>query len=200
MIFAIIGVVFVALGVLLFIWALIRLGYALTVPFWSEKKMDEHLFNKWKKEKDYKKHEKNMKNLIIVVLLFSITNVVAQLKVTDTNKPETIGMYKMGGVEYVEIKKDGDNAFFVYKDITYQHLNLYKTFLIPYNDLNIIYELFANVDGFKKGESKTVELNDTEKLVFEYQNNKPTVYHYTGNDIGMFAFMSSKKLDKLFGL
>ena len=134
-----------------------------------------------------------MRNLIVVMLFAFSAN--AQMSVSNTVGPEIIGTYKMGGIVYAEIQREGENVVMIYKDIKYQYLNKYRSFVFPFSELETMYGLFSQ----KQGEDKTVDLADGSKITFNYKGNHVEIRHFDGNDIGLLPYFSKKKLEGLFG-
>ena len=144
-----------------------------------------------------------MKKFTLLLTLFITSFSFSQMKVSNTDKGEQIGVFKSMGITYAELTKYDNLAMFTYRDEKFSKIDDYKTFSFSYSDLDSLYELFANFDNVKKGDSKTVDLDNGDRLVFEYKKTLGKMYaqvfHHDKNDVtGLIRYMTNKQIDKLF--
>lgn len=128
----------------------------------------------------------------------------AQMKVSETTKPETIGEYKLFGQSYAEISKINETCAFTYRDEKFTRLDSYKTFYFTYEDLDLLYGMFTNFEGIEKDAEKKVELEDGGRLYFTYKKMLGKMYadvvHIDKAGIaGKIRYLTEKQLKKLFG-
>lgn len=126
----------------------------------------------------------------------------AQMVVKDL-KPEVIGEFKQLGTLYAEIKCEGDECTFTYKDDQFKHITSYKSFKFNKEDMDVLYALFTNFEGVKPGDEKEVNTLDGARLQFVYSKALGKmyveVYHLRSGTAGKLRWMTEKQARKLFG-
>jgi hypothetical protein len=138
-----------------------------------------------------------------LLLLFSVAT-FSQMKVSDSPKSEVIGTYKAMGTTFVELTKKDGFCFFSYKDAKFAQLSEYKTFLFRESDLDVLYGLLTDFTGIEKGQEKTVDLEDGEKLQITYKKSMgimfADVWHVSKAGVaGHVYYMNQNQLKKVFG-
>lgn len=141
-------------------------------------------------------------NLFLLIVFLSNVS-FAQMKVYDTDKGEQIGVFKTMGTMYAELIKYDDVVVFTYRDEKFEKLDNYKKFSFYYSDIDTLYSLFIDFNNVKKGDSKTVELDNGDTLTFEYKKmlgkTYAKVFHHENSGVtGLLRYMTNKQIDRLF--
>ena len=139
---------------------------------------------------------------IILFLLFPIL-AFSQIKIEDSNQ-EIIGEYKLLGTMYAKIVKQDNVCVFVYRDEKFTRFDSYKAFAFNQNDLDAIYSLFTDFSKIEKGSKKVVQLENGDKLLFEYKSMFGKIYaDVTHQDtfgvLGKVRYLTNSQLKNLFG-
>ena len=137
-------------------------------------------------------------------MLFLSMTLFSQLKVSDTEKSENIGEFKSLGKTFAELNKHGDLAILTYRDEKFMQIDDYKSFSFDFSDLDTLYTLFSDFEDNVKGDSKTVDLPNGDKLVFNYKKTMGKMYaevfhHSKAGTTGLLRWMTPKQVSKLFG-
>lgn len=145
-----------------------------------------------------------MKKIILLLIAIIPMAINAQMKVSDSEKPELIGEYKLLGKLYARIEKTGDKCSFEYRDNKFTQTDNYKYFYFKYSDIDILYNLFSNFEGVEKGQEKTVDLDNGDRLYFKYEKTLGKMYaeviHIDKAGVGgAVRWLNEKQLKKLFG-
>lgn len=148
-----------------------------------------------------------MKNSILLFTLIITTVGYSQIKKIDVQEPELIGQIAPMGNLHIKCEKTGDTYTFTYSDVTYQHIDEYKSFSFKDvdNAFDNLYEMI--IKGFEEGpeENTMIEIPDgflwldyTKSLGvvnFRFQHSPGSSGEITGYSI----WLTKKKLNKLFG-
>jgi len=145
-----------------------------------------------------------MKKIIIACFLTLSLTAFGQIKISDTGKEEIIGEFKTLGKSYAEISKAGTIYFFKYRDEKFVQLDEYKMFHFDEKDSDAIYILFTDFSKVEKGDSKTVDLENGDKLIFDYKKMLGSMYaevtHISkAGVVGKIRYLTEKQVKKLFG-
>lgn len=146
----------------------------------------------------------NMKNLILLFITTICINAHSQIKVSETEKFDPVGEYKLLGTSYAKIERKNDYLFFTYKDEKFTTIDSYKSFYFKETDLESMFDLFYNMENKQVGDEKTVELENGDKLFFTYKKTfgkmHASVIHVDKAGVGgAIRYLTDKQLKKLFG-
>jgi len=90
----------------------------------------------------------------------------------------------------------------MYRDMKYKDFKRYKIFIFEESDLDTIYNLFLT-DEKQKGDSKNVELETNDLLIFEYKKSLGIryieVFHQSKGVREILPSMTTRQIRKLFG-
>lgn len=145
-----------------------------------------------------------MKNFFTTCFLVFSTVCLAQMKVIEGSASQKIGEYKLFGVTYAEITKDGEVCTFTYRDDKFAQTDNYKSFTFNYSDIDTLYNLFTNFEGVQKGSEKIAEVLDKGKVYFTYGKTfgkwYAEVIHVDKALVGgKIRWMNENQLKNLFG-
>lgn len=138
-----------------------------------------------------------------LLLLFIFTSAVSysQMKVSST---ETIGKVSDFGGFIASTEKTDDIVKFYYQDAEYTNQKNVKNFSFKASDIDTLYKLLTDFTGVTKGQTKTVELENGDRIKIEYAKQMGVMFakvlHTDKNGIeGSVRYLTSNQLKKLFG-
>ncbi|MFY0483233.1 hypothetical protein ACI6PS_11565 [Flavobacterium sp. PLA-1-15] len=145
-----------------------------------------------------------MKKIIIALSLFVCAVSHSQMKVSETEKLNLVGEYKLLGKSYAKIQSKDSLYIFTYRDEKFTTVDNYKSFVFRGSDKDALLNMFINFEGIEKGTEKTVDLEDGDKLFFTYKKTLGKMYaeviHLSKSGVaGAIRWLTEKQAKNVFG-
>jgi|GEM_PF-1756204 len=142
-----------------------------------------------------------MREIFCVVFFIFATAVYSQIKIYDTI--ELIGKTEDNKGLVAELRKNNESITFTYRVLGCEkYATRFKIFVFRESDLYTMYSLFLT-DEKQNGDSKMVELENGDFLIFEYRKSLGIkyikVFHQSNGTREILPEMTNRQIRKLFG-
>ena len=148
-----------------------------------------------------------MRITICITLLMISTFCFSQLDIVETKEKEEIGKVKKLLTTYMETYKQGDIYTFRYKDMSYEHVNEWKSFSITEESFKELYVLILKNFQDPPEDRIMINLKGKGSITLNYTTNLGITsfffMHAIDNNadiIGQTTYMNKKDINKLFGV